>query len=57
LSRLSECAGLEEWVILGDQLVGISQPALVQPVMRGDPTLSLWCAKKAWRFLWGESPC
>jgi len=45
LSRLSECAGLEEWVILGDQLVGISQPALVQPVTRGDPTLSLWdCA-------------
>jgi len=37
LSRLSECAGLENglyWVI---QLVGISQPALVQPVMRGDP--------------------
>jgi drug/metabolite transporter (DMT)-like permease len=19
--------------------------------------LLLWCAKKAWRFLWGESPC
>ena len=39
---LSEFTGLEEWAVLGNQLVGISERALVQPETRSNPTTSLW---------------